>query len=84
MKLPSSKLVPNSNIPKLVQPPDPYQESSILKNRMVKVGSTTSSELDKNILHKMKEFEAIGEQLFGVQAKSPSPSVMMRNSPGAN
>lgn len=58
--------VPNSNVPDSVVPPDCKKKSTILDNRIVRVGSTTSSDLDKNILYRMKEFELVGQQLFGV------------------
>ena len=64
--------IENSDIPREFKPPPKY-EGSILQNRQVKVGSTTSSELDKNTLYRMREFELVGQQLFGIQpSRSPS------------
>ena len=47
-------------MPNSIRPPEKSKESSILNNRIVRVGSTTSSDLDKNVLYKMKEFELVG------------------------
>ena len=69
--------MPNSSVPVSVVPPGVSKESTILNNRIVRVGSTTSSELDKNILYRMKEFELVGQQLFGIQPSQRTPSSLM-------
>ena len=54
------RLVPNSSVPFKVRPPGAGNESSVLNQKLVKVGSTTSSELDKAVLIKMRDFELTG------------------------
>lgn len=56
----NKRKVPNSTVPFLVKPPQVNEESAILNNRIVRVGSTTSNDLDKNTLYKMKNFEVNG------------------------
>lgn len=37
-------------------------------------GDETDQKIDKDILVKMKEFELVGQQLFGINNKVSSPS----------
>jgi len=37
----------------------------VLRNKIVRVGSTTSAKLDKATLQKMKQFEIVSQHFFG-------------------
>lgn len=56
----SRRIIPNSMVPQVVRPPETKAESTVLNSCMARVGSNTSSEVDKNILSRLKEIEAMG------------------------
>jgi D-ribose pyranose/furanose isomerase RbsD len=56
----SKRNIPNSTVPQSVRPHETLPESTILSKRIIRVGSDTSSEVDKNVLSRIKEFEMLG------------------------
>ena len=69
------RVVPNSQVPILVRPPDRSLESDVLKMRKDSSTETAEQHIDRDILVKMREFELVGQQLFGVgESKIVSPT----------